>query len=264
MPWTSSDYPNSMKNLDPKVRERAIHIANAILQEGGDEGMAIATGIKRAKMRPGLIKSAAIMSTQDVDAYHRAHHKSLPVGMGTATIGGMGLGALLGAGIVALATRGHSASAIEDGLITGGLLGTVAGGATGAMTNAIVGNSRLKKHYPELHDQAKRFREHGHDELAVRHELEYLNPVDAYATAKGLSRPSVLTAAGTMGGTALGLAAGLPVGLPWLGMAAGSSLGSRLGSSTRNLIEHEHPELLSKRMRYREELNNLERMGARY
>jgi uncharacterized protein YdaT len=49
MPWTESDYPNSMKNLSPERRRKAISIANAILREGGDEGIAIATAIKRTK-----------------------------------------------------------------------------------------------------------------------------------------------------------------------------------------------------------------------
>lgn len=49
MPWSANDYPSSMKGLSPAVRRHAIEIANAILQDGGDEGTAIATGISRAK-----------------------------------------------------------------------------------------------------------------------------------------------------------------------------------------------------------------------
>lgn len=50
MPWTKSDYPNSMKNLPATVRNKAIEIANAILRESHtDEGIAIATAISRAK-----------------------------------------------------------------------------------------------------------------------------------------------------------------------------------------------------------------------
>ena len=49
MPWTADDYPASMKNLPPKVRAKAIAIANALLAEGTDEGMAIRVGIARAK-----------------------------------------------------------------------------------------------------------------------------------------------------------------------------------------------------------------------
>lgn len=51
MPWTKKDYPDSMKNLDTKVRNKAIDIANAILEEDKhkDEGIVIATAISRAK-----------------------------------------------------------------------------------------------------------------------------------------------------------------------------------------------------------------------
>ncbi|HMG91711.1 MAG TPA: DUF2188 domain-containing protein [Chryseolinea sp.] len=50
MPWTNNDYPASMKNLPVAVREKAIEIANALLDEQDiDEGIAIATGISRAK-----------------------------------------------------------------------------------------------------------------------------------------------------------------------------------------------------------------------
>jgi uncharacterized protein YdaT len=50
MPWTENNYPVSMKNLPPVVRNKAIEIANAILEDGNTiEGIAIATGIKRAK-----------------------------------------------------------------------------------------------------------------------------------------------------------------------------------------------------------------------
>lgn len=50
MPWTKNDYPASMKNLPDEVREKAIDIANALLEEREmDEGIAIATAISRAK-----------------------------------------------------------------------------------------------------------------------------------------------------------------------------------------------------------------------
>lgn len=56
MPWTSEDFPIAMKNLSPKRREKAISIANKILEKTNDEGKAIATGIKMSK---SLIKLAA-------------------------------------------------------------------------------------------------------------------------------------------------------------------------------------------------------------
>jgi uncharacterized protein YdaT len=50
MPWTKKDYPDSMKNLPAKVRNKAIEIANALLEERDmEEGIAIATAISRAK-----------------------------------------------------------------------------------------------------------------------------------------------------------------------------------------------------------------------
>ena len=50
MPWTRKRYPPSMKNLPEEVRNKAIEIANALLEEKEmDEGIIIATGISRAK-----------------------------------------------------------------------------------------------------------------------------------------------------------------------------------------------------------------------
>lgn len=49
MPWSSDRYPDSMKNLQPLVRTKAIRIANALLNEGYDEGRCIRIAITRAK-----------------------------------------------------------------------------------------------------------------------------------------------------------------------------------------------------------------------
>jgi len=50
MPWTRSDYPNAMKNLPKQVRDKAVDIANALLEEKQmEEGIVIATAISRAK-----------------------------------------------------------------------------------------------------------------------------------------------------------------------------------------------------------------------
>lgn len=50
MPWTKDNFPDSMKNLPAEVREKAIEIANALLEERKmDGGIAIATAISRAK-----------------------------------------------------------------------------------------------------------------------------------------------------------------------------------------------------------------------
>lgn len=50
MPWTKTDYPNSMKNLPRVVRNKAIEIANALFKKGNmEEGRIIATAISHAK-----------------------------------------------------------------------------------------------------------------------------------------------------------------------------------------------------------------------
>lgn len=49
MPWTSEYYPKSMRNLPEPVRKKAIEIANALLEEGMDEGKAIRIAIAKSK-----------------------------------------------------------------------------------------------------------------------------------------------------------------------------------------------------------------------
>jgi uncharacterized protein YdaT len=49
MPWSEERYPPSMRRLAPLVRAKAIEIANALLAEGMDEGMAIRIAIAKAK-----------------------------------------------------------------------------------------------------------------------------------------------------------------------------------------------------------------------
>ena len=49
MPWNELRYPLAMKHLDPLVRAKAIEIANALLNEGHDEGFAIRIAIARAE-----------------------------------------------------------------------------------------------------------------------------------------------------------------------------------------------------------------------
>lgn len=41
MPWDMKDYPDSMKNMDPLLRKKAIDIANALEAQGYDDGRAI-------------------------------------------------------------------------------------------------------------------------------------------------------------------------------------------------------------------------------
>lgn len=49
MPWDLSDYPDSFKNFDHLVKKKAIDIANALLDNGYDEGRAIPIATKQAK-----------------------------------------------------------------------------------------------------------------------------------------------------------------------------------------------------------------------
>jgi uncharacterized protein YdaT len=49
MPWTEERYPPSMRHLSEIARCKAIEIANAMLAEGYDEGMAIRVAIAQAK-----------------------------------------------------------------------------------------------------------------------------------------------------------------------------------------------------------------------
>lgn len=49
MPYSQSDYPDSMKNLDENVRLKAIDIVNAMLEEGYQEENAIPIAIDQAK-----------------------------------------------------------------------------------------------------------------------------------------------------------------------------------------------------------------------
>ncbi|MBS4205262.1 DUF2188 domain-containing protein [Lederbergia citrea] len=49
MPWSKNDFPDSMKNLPVDIREKAIEIANALLEDNKDEGRAISIGIAQAR-----------------------------------------------------------------------------------------------------------------------------------------------------------------------------------------------------------------------
>lgn len=49
MPWNANYYPASMKRLPLPVRSKAIEIANALLEQGHDEGKAIRMAIAAAK-----------------------------------------------------------------------------------------------------------------------------------------------------------------------------------------------------------------------
>ncbi len=49
MPWDETHFPRSMQNLPAAVRSKAIEIANALLEEGYDDGSAIRIAIAKAK-----------------------------------------------------------------------------------------------------------------------------------------------------------------------------------------------------------------------
>ncbi len=49
MPWYNGDYPPSYKNQPPELRAKAVEIANSLLENGAPEGIAIATGLKKAR-----------------------------------------------------------------------------------------------------------------------------------------------------------------------------------------------------------------------
>lgn len=49
MPWNARRFPDSMKNLTPIERQKAIEIANALLESGHDEGSAIRIAIMQAR-----------------------------------------------------------------------------------------------------------------------------------------------------------------------------------------------------------------------
>ena len=50
MPWSEDYYPTSMRHLSEVTRSKAIEIANALLAEGMDEGMAIRIAIAKAEV----------------------------------------------------------------------------------------------------------------------------------------------------------------------------------------------------------------------
>lgn len=49
MPWYNGDYPPSYKNQPVPIRNKATEIANELLLNGAPEGIAIATGLKKAR-----------------------------------------------------------------------------------------------------------------------------------------------------------------------------------------------------------------------
>ena len=60
MPWYNGDFPPSYKNQPLQLREKAVEIANQLLEQGIGEGIAIATGLKRARL---ILKKQAPVET---------------------------------------------------------------------------------------------------------------------------------------------------------------------------------------------------------
>ncbi|WP_041091006.1 DUF2188 domain-containing protein [Jeotgalibacillus soli] len=61
MPWSQKDYPHSWKNLDKHVRDKAIEIGNALIEEQGyEEGRAIAIATEQAKKTVNLSSNRPI------------------------------------------------------------------------------------------------------------------------------------------------------------------------------------------------------------
>ncbi len=49
MPWNQNDYPASFKNLEPRVKKKAIEIANALVNENYNESRAISIAMTKAR-----------------------------------------------------------------------------------------------------------------------------------------------------------------------------------------------------------------------
>lgn len=49
MPWTKTEYPESMKNLMAPVRTKAVDIANTLLRDGRPEGSVLAIATSQAE-----------------------------------------------------------------------------------------------------------------------------------------------------------------------------------------------------------------------
>ena len=65
MPWHNGDYPPSYKNQPKKIREKATEIANEVLRTTGNEGEAIATGLKQARVHFAKEKEKKRLARKD-------------------------------------------------------------------------------------------------------------------------------------------------------------------------------------------------------
>lgn len=49
MPWTKEEFPDSMKNLKDEIRDKAIEIANKLVEDGYEDDRAIPIAISQSK-----------------------------------------------------------------------------------------------------------------------------------------------------------------------------------------------------------------------
>ena len=70
MPWYNGNYPPSYKNQPADLREKAVEIANQLLEQGTDEGIAIATGLKRARLFFKKKQSNMSADKKYIEAFH--------------------------------------------------------------------------------------------------------------------------------------------------------------------------------------------------
>ena len=71
MPWYNGDYPPSYKNQPVKLRNKAVEIANELLLNGTGEGVAIATGLKKAREFFAKEKNAATNKDKTIKTQRR-------------------------------------------------------------------------------------------------------------------------------------------------------------------------------------------------
>lgn len=79
MPWTKTDYPPSMKNLEEKVRLKAIDIANAMVVDGYDESRAIPIAINQAKewAKDATKKEVSELKKKDITDHEKSENNSV-------------------------------------------------------------------------------------------------------------------------------------------------------------------------------------------
>lgn len=60
MPWNKEDYPDSLKNFTAPIRNKATDIANALLEDGYEEGRAISIATAQAKEWERIVISRSV------------------------------------------------------------------------------------------------------------------------------------------------------------------------------------------------------------